>query len=53
MRFVTVSPTGGGVVTWVRRAAAAAALERFGFDSRSLRNACVAASEADALVGVR
>jgi hypothetical protein len=53
MRFVTVSPTGVGVVTWVRRAAAAAALERFGLDSRSLTNALVAASEADALGGAR
>jgi hypothetical protein len=53
MRLVTVSPTGVGVVTWVRSAAAAAALERFGFDSRSLTNALVAASEADALAGAR
>jgi hypothetical protein len=53
MRFVTVSPTGVGVVTWVRSAAAAAALDRFGLDSRSLTNAFVAASEADALGGAR
>jgi hypothetical protein len=53
MRFVTVSPTGVGVVTWVRRAAAAAALDRLGLDSRSLTNAFVAASEADALGGAR
>jgi hypothetical protein len=49
MRLVMVSPTGVGVVTWVRKAAAAAALERFGLDSRSLRKACEAAREADAL----
>jgi hypothetical protein len=48
MRFVTVSPTGVGVVTWVRSAAAAAALDRLGLDSRSLTNAFVAASEAEA-----
>lgn len=51
MRFVTVSPTGGGVVTWVRRAAAAAALERVGLDSRFFKKACDAASDADALAG--
>jgi hypothetical protein len=53
MRFVTVSPTGVGVVTWVRSAAAAAALDRLGLDSRSRTNALVAASEADALGGAR
>lgn len=53
MRLVTVSPTGVGVVTWVRRAAAAAALDRLGLDSRSLTKALVAAREADALAGAR
>lgn len=53
MRLVTVSPTGVGVETWVRRAAAAAALDRLGLDSRSLTNAFVAAREADALAGAR
>jgi hypothetical protein len=53
MRFVTVSPTGVGVVTWVRSAAAAAALGRFGLDSRSLTNAFEAARDADALGSAR
>lgn len=53
MRLVTVSPTGVGVVTWVRRAAAAAALDRLGLDSRSRTNAFVAARDADALAGAR
>lgn len=53
MRFVTVSPTGVGVVTWVRRAAAAAADERLPLDSRSLTKAFVAARDADALGGAR
>lgn len=53
MRFVTVSPTETGVATCVRRAAAAAALERLGLDSRSLTKALVAASDADALGGAR
>jgi hypothetical protein len=52
MRLVMVSPTGVGVVTWVRKAAAAAALERFGLDPRSFRNACEAARDADALVAL-
>jgi hypothetical protein len=51
MRFVTVSPTGVGVVTWVRRAAAAAAEERSPFDSAFLIKAFVAAREADELGG--
>jgi len=51
MRFVTVSPTGVGVVTWVRRAAAAAADERSPLDSAFLMKALEAASEADALGG--
>jgi hypothetical protein len=51
MRLVTVSPTGVGVVTWVRRAAAAAAEERSPWDSAFLRKALVAAREADALGG--
>jgi hypothetical protein len=50
MRFVTVSPTGGGVVTCVRSAAAAAAFERVGLVSRSLTKAFVAAKDADGLV---
>lgn len=49
MRLVIVSPTGGGVMTCVRNAAAAAALERFGFDSRSLTKAWAAARDADGL----
>ena len=48
MRFVTVSPTGVGVVVWVRRAAAAAAEDRAPLDSRSRMKALVAASEAEA-----
>ena len=51
MRFVTVSPTGVGVVAWVRRAAAAAADERAPVDSRSRIKALVAAREAEALAG--
>lgn len=51
MRFVTVSPTGVGVVTWVRRAAAAAAEERSPFDSAFLMKAFVAAREAEELGG--
>lgn len=52
MRFVTVSPTGVGVVVCVRSAAAAAAEERAPLDSRSRRKAFVAAREADALAGL-
>jgi hypothetical protein len=51
MRLVTVSPTGVGVVTWVRRAAAAAADERSPLDSAFFMKALEAASEADALGG--
>ena len=51
MRFVTVSPTGVGVVTCVRRAAAAAAEERSPLDSAFLMKAFEAAREAEALVG--
>jgi hypothetical protein len=51
MRLVTVSPTGVGVVTWVRRAAAAAADERSPLDSAFFMKAFEAASEADALGG--
>lgn len=51
MRFVTVSPTGVGVVTWVRKAAAAAADERSPCDSAFFIKAFEAASEADALGG--
>lgn len=49
MRFVMVSPTGGSGVWFERSAAAAAALERFGLDSRSLTKACAAARDADGL----
>jgi hypothetical protein len=51
MRFVTVLPTGVGVVACVRRAAAAAADERSPLDSAFLMKALEAASEADALGG--
>jgi hypothetical protein len=51
MRLVTVSPTGVGVVTCVRRAAAAAAEERSPLDSAFLMKAVVAAREADELGG--
>lgn len=53
MRLVTVSPTGVGVVTCVRKAAAAAALERPPLDSWFLWKALVAAREADALGAAR
>lgn len=53
IRFVTVSPTGVGVVEWVRRAAAAAAEDKAPLDSRSRMKAFVAAREADALGGAR
>ena len=52
IRFVTVSPTGVGVVLWVRRAAAAAAEDNAPLDSRSRTKALVAAREADALGGL-
>jgi hypothetical protein len=53
MRFVTTSPTGVGVVTWVLSAAAAAAEERAGFDSRFWMKALDAANDAEALGGFR
>ena len=52
MRFVMVSPTGVGLVVWVRRAAAAAAEEREALDSRSRTKVLVAARDADALGGL-
>ena len=51
MRFVTSSPTGVGLDVWERRAAAAAALERFASEAWFLTKALVAASDADALGG--
>lgn len=49
MRLVTVSPTGVGVTTTVRRAWAAAALERPVVVSRSRAKALVAARDAGVL----
>lgn len=51
MRFVTTSPTGVGLVVCERRAAAAAALERFASEAWFLTKALEAASDAEALGG--
>jgi hypothetical protein len=53
MRLVTVSPTRVGAVTCVRKAAAAAADDKAGFESRALVKACTAAREADGVGGFR
>lgn len=51
MRFVTSSLTGTGLVVCERRAAAAAALERFASEAWFRTKAFVAASDAEALGG--
>jgi hypothetical protein len=51
MRFVTSSPTGVGLEVWERKAAAAAALERFASEAWFLTKAVEAASDAEALGG--
>lgn len=52
LRLVGISPTGVGVVGRDRRAAAAAALERFALELRLARKAWTAAVEAAAVGGV-
>jgi len=51
MRFVCIDPTGSGDVVWERRAAPAAAADSAAAEGDLLRNAALAAIEADELGG--